>query len=66
MKRILGIALVALLCINVQAKNEEGKYHAPIKIERKWKNYHPGNVRFVDKAPKAKVHRSITALSHIP
>lgn len=53
LNRLFLTALVALFCINVQAKNEEGKYHAPIKIERKWKNYHPGNVRFVDKAPKS-------------
>lgn len=52
MKKILLIALLASFGLGVSAQLSHNKYHAPIKIEKKWKRYFPGDVNFKDMAPE--------------
>ena len=53
MKRTLTLIVAAAFTIGSQAQAiyKATKYHAPIKVEKKWKGYNPGDVEFHDEAP---------------
>ena len=53
MKRTLTLIVAAAFAIGSQAQAiyKATKYHAPIKVEKKWKGYNPGDVEFHDEAP---------------
>ena len=55
MKRtlILITAVAFALGTQAQAIYKATKYHAPIKVEKKWKKYNPGDVEFHDEAPES-------------
>ena len=55
MKRTLTFIIAAALTIGAQAQAifKATKYHAPIKVEKKWKKYNPGEVEFHDEAPES-------------
>ena len=62
------IALAAALFIAAPAINaahpttRPAKDHKPIKIEKKWRKYHPGKINFVIESPEtegAKIYKSI-------
>ena len=55
MKRTLSFIIVATFAIGVsaQAQFKDTKYHAPIKVEKKWLKYNPGDVEFHDEAPSS-------------
>lgn len=62
MKHILFATILGACSITASAQLQPGKYHAPIKIEKKWKKYHPGNVDFRDQAPQtegSKIYHAI-------
>ena len=52
MKRTLTLIVAAAFAIGSQAQAiyKATKYHAPIKVEKKWKDYNPGDVEY-KKAP---------------
>lgn len=54
MKQLFGAILLGCICLQASAAGKMTKYHAPIKVEKKWKNYDPGSVNFVDKSPETK------------
>ncbi len=56
-KRIVCIAILAMVCFGAKAQLQYNKYHAPIKVEKKWRKYFPGDVVFRDKAPETEGSR---------
>ncbi len=52
MKKLLLCSLTLLFTLTAPA--QESKYHEPIKIQKKWKKYNPGDVIFEDKNPESK------------
>ncbi len=61
-KRILSLMLAACLTLGAAAQLTYNKYHAPIKVEKKWRKYNPGEVIFRDKSPEsegAKIYHAI-------
>ncbi len=62
MKKSLSIILLLAATMSAGAWQKESKYHTPIKVEKKWKKYNPGDVIFKDEAPEtdgSKIYRSI-------
>lgn len=62
MKKSLTIILLLATTLPAGALQKENKYHTPIKVEKKWKKYNPGDVIFKDEAPEtdgSKIYRSI-------
>ena len=59
MKRTLACIMAATLAVGIQAQAiyKATKYHAPIKVEKKWKGYNPGDVEFHDEAPESEGSR---------
>ena len=59
MKRTLTIIIAAAFAIgaSAQALFKDTKYHAPIKVEKKWLKYNPGDVEFHDEAPESEGSR---------
>ena len=55
MKRTLSLIIAAAFAYGAmaQALYKDTKYHAPIKVEKKWKKYNPGDVEFHDEAPQS-------------
>ena len=45
--------LLALFAVEAQAQLKNNKYHEPIKVAKKWKNYNPGDVIFHDESPES-------------
>lgn len=52
MKKFIIITTLAVFAFGAQAQLKNNKYHAPIKVEKKWRKYNPGDVKFVDEAPE--------------
>ncbi len=42
-----------VLTLGAQAQVEKDRYHEPIKVQKKWKKYNPGNVIFRDESPES-------------
>lgn len=62
MKKLLLTLIVTGVTISSYGQLKQNKYHAPIKIEKKWKKYNPGNVIFRDESPKtvgSKIYQAI-------
>ena len=59
MKRTLTLILAAAFAVGSQAQAiyKSDKYHAPIKVEKKWLKYNPGDVEFHDEAPSSEGSR---------
>ena len=59
MKRTLAFLMAAAFVVGMQAQAiyKATKYHAPIKVEKKWKGYNPGDVEFHDEAPESEGSR---------
>lgn len=59
MRRIAILLLAATFCgsAEAQALYKSSKYHAPVKVEKKWKDYNPGDVEFHDEAPESEGSR---------
>lgn len=55
MKKFLLVIACAMLQLSVaaQAEKHDSKYHKPIKIEKQWKKFNPGQVKFEIKSPEA-------------
>ena len=51
-RKIVAVAVLAAMTQTAGAQLKENKYHSPIKVEKKWKKYNPGEVEFTDKAPE--------------
>ena len=51
MKKLFIMFALASLCLGVSAKGKKTQ-HKPIKIEKQWKKYNPGEIDFVDKSPE--------------
>ncbi|MCF0197655.1 MAG: hypothetical protein HUK03_10605, partial [Bacteroidaceae bacterium] len=54
MKKILLLATIIALpwSVKAQAEKQGSQYHKPIKIEKQWKKFNPGEVKFEDKSPQ--------------
>lgn len=62
MKKIVLTAILACIGLSAGAQLQHNKYHAPIKVEKKWKGYFPGDVNFKDEAPEtegSKIYHNI-------
>ena len=62
MKKILFLLFAAAFSMSGNAQLKVNKYHEPIKVEKKWLNYDPGEVIFRDEAPQtegSKIYHSI-------
>ena len=62
MKKIIFVLLAAAVSTGAMAQLKVNKYHEPIKVEKKWKNYNPGEVVFHDEAPQtegSKIYHNI-------
>ena len=59
MKRTLTIIVASAFAIGIQAQAifKDTKYHAPIKVEKKWLKHNPGDVEFHDEAPSSEGSR---------
>ena len=59
MKRTFTLIAAAAITFGMQAQAiyKDTKYHAPIKVEKKWKDYNPGDVEFHDEAPESEGSR---------
>lgn len=59
MKRTFTLIAAAAIALGMQAQAiyKDTKYHAPIKVEKKWKDYNPGDVEFHDEAPESEGSR---------
>ena len=52
MKRSIFFLLLVAFTFGTQAQLKVNKYHAPVKIEKKWRGYNPGEVEFHDESPE--------------
>lgn len=62
MKKIFFVLLIAAVSMGAKAQLKVNKYHEPIKVEKKWLNYDPGEVIFHDEAPQtegSKIYHNI-------
>lgn len=62
MKKIIALAVMAAMTLGASAQLKNNKYHSPIKLEKKWNSYNPGDVVFRDEAPEtegSKIYHSI-------
>ena len=61
MKKIIFV-LLAAVSMSATAQLKVNKYHEPIKVEKKWLKYNPGEVIFHDEAPEtegSKIYHNI-------
>ena len=65
MKKIIFV-LLAAVSMSATAQLKVNKYHEPIKVEKKWLKYNPGEVIFHDEAPETEGSRFIITSSLIP
>ena len=61
-KRLFSLLLVAGLTLGAAAQLKYNKYHAPVKVEKKWRKYNPGEVIFRDKSPESEGSRIYHAI----
>ena len=62
MRKIFFLLFAAAFSVSSYAQLKVNKYHEPIKVEKKWLNYDPGEVVFRDEAPQtegSKIYHSI-------
>lgn len=52
-KGILLCALAMMAVCGAHAQLAHNKYHEPIRVEKKWKKYNPGEVIFRDESPNS-------------
>lgn len=50
-KIILVHLMLFAITLSVSAQLQSGKYHAPVKVQKKWQKHHPGDVIFEDLSP---------------
>jgi hypothetical protein len=66
MKNIIFVLLAAAVSTGAMAQLKVNKYHEPIKLEKKWLNYDPGDVIFRDEAPETEGSKIYHNIIHNP
>ena len=44
--------MLLAISLNAFAQLADNKYHKPIRVEKRWKKYNPGEVVFRDESPQ--------------